>query len=160
MRGISVGWKTINWGNQVTVTILTKFFHWIFKRLWRFYGWTIRQWMIRGSDIVFNSLHCAKYFELITFKGGSVIHYNNIGKSMNGKCTIVSCNWHDLQDLMLCSICVSITGHQRYDLANAFIGLIPGWLSCNSSYILLCKFSGLILYFPIIKTNFLLIVHI
>ena len=65
-----------DWGNQVTVTVLTNFFYWRFKRLYCSLGWTIRRWMIRGSGNVFNSIHCAelvvlnsllvKYFEIIT----------------------------------------------------------------------------------------------
>ena len=46
------------------------------------FGWTIRRWMIRGSDNVFDSNY-VEFLEVITCKGGTVISYNNIEKSMS-----------------------------------------------------------------------------
>ena len=67
---------------------------------------------------------------------------------------IVWCSWHDLQDLTLCSMCVFISGHQTYDLANTFIRLLPVWLLCISFSTLLCEFIRTITLFPHKKYEF------
>ena len=67
---------------------------------------------------------------------------------------IVWCSGHDLQDLKLSYMRESISGHQTYDLGNAFIRLIPGCLSCNSANTLLYKFNETITLFPHNKHTF------